>query len=290
MQSKFGVFDVICYALLILLCVTIVIPFLHLLTLSFSPSHVATASGLHLIPSELTLDNYTRVFEYRYVWTGYSNTLIRTVLGTFLQLFITSMGAYVISKKYFPHRTFWTFVIVFTMFFGGGLIPSYLLVKDLGLINNYLSLILPGLVSAFNLVIMRNFFSAIPEDFEESCMIDGAGRFTIFFRIIIPLSTPILATVGLWLVVGHWNAWFDVLLYMQKPELETLQIVLRRVIIQGTQALDMSSGAVFSDQQMTSVEGLKAASIYVATIPILCTYPFVQRYFVKGIMIGSLKG
>ena len=290
MQSKFGVFDVICYALLILLCVTIVIPFLHLLTLSFSPSHVATASGLHLIPSELTLDNYTRVFEYRFVWTGYSNTLIRTVLGTFLQLFITSMGAYVISKKYFPHRTFWTFVIVFTMFFGGGLIPSYLLVKDLGLINNYLSLILPGLVSAFNLVIMRNFFSAIPEDFEESCMIDGAGRFTIFFRIIIPLSTPILATVGLWLVVGHWNAWFDVLLYMQKPELETLQIVLRRVIIQGTQALDMSSGAVFSDQQMTSVEGLKAASIYVATIPILCTYPFVQRYFVKGIMIGSLKG
>lgn len=290
MQSKFGVFDFICYAALILMCVTILVPFLHLLTLSFSPSYVATSTGLHLIPTDITLDNYKRVFEYRFVWIGYGNTLIRTVLGTAMQLFTTAIGAYVLSKKYYPHRTFWTFIIVFTMFFGGGLIPTYLLVKGLGLINKYMSLILPGLVSAFNLVIMRNFFAAIPEDYEESCMIDGAGRFTIFFKIIVPLSTPIIATVGLWLVVGHWNAWFDVLLYMQKPNLETLQIVLRRIIIQGTQAIDMSSGAVFSDQQATSVEGLKAASIYVATVPILCSYPFVQRYFVKGIMIGSLKG
>ncbi len=290
MHSKFGFFDFICYVALILMCVTIVVPFMHLLTLSLSPSHVATTSGLHLIPTEFTPDNYARVFNYKFIWIGYGNTLIRTVLGTVMQLFVTSLGAYVLSKKYFPHRTFWTFIIVFTMFFGGGLIPTYLLVKSLGLINSYMSLILPGLVSAFNLVIMRNFFAAIPEDIEESCMIDGAGRFTIFFKIIVPLSTPILATVGLWLIVDHWNSWFDVLLYMQKPNLETLQIVLRRIIVMGTQAIDMTSGAVFSEQQVTSVEGLKAASIFVATVPILCTYPFVQRYFVKGIMIGSLKG
>lgn len=290
MRRKFGVFDFICYTILILLCLSILIPFLHLLSLSLSPSHVATKSGLHLIPEELTLDNFVKVFSNKFIWVGYKNTLIRTVFGTIIQLAITAMGAYVISKKFFPHRTFWTFIIVFTMFFGGGLIPSYLVVKNLGLINNYASLILPSLVSAFNLVIMRNFFSAIPEDYEESCMIDGAGRFTIFFRIIVPLSTPILATVGLWLIVGHWNAWFDVLLYMQKDNMFTLQIVLRRIIVSGTQVLDMTSGAAFYTESETSVEGLKAASIYVATIPILCSYPFVQRFFVKGIMLGSLKG
>lgn len=290
MRVKFGVFDFICYAALILLCLSILIPFIHLLSLSLSPSYVATASGLHMLPKDMTLDNYAKVFANQHIWVGYKNTLIRTVFGTAIQLAVTAMGAYVISKKFFPHRTFWTFIIVFTMFFGGGLIPSYLVVKNLGLINRYASLILPGLVSAFNLVIMRNFFSAIPEDYEESCMIDGAGRFTIFFRIIVPLSTPIIATVGLWLVVGHWNAWFDVLLYMQRDNMFTLQIVLRRIIISGTQILDMTSGALFADQSEASVEGLKAASIYVATIPILCSYPFVQRFFVKGIMIGSLKG
>jgi putative aldouronate transport system permease protein len=201
------------------------------------------------------------------------------------------MGAYALSKKYFPHRTFWTFIIVFTMFFSGGLIPTYLLVKDLGLINRYAAMILPSLVSAFNLVIMRNFFSSIPDDYEESCMIDGANRFVIFFTIIVPLSMPILATVGLWLVVGHWNSWFDVLLYIQDDTKFTLQIILRRIILSGTQQLvDMTTGGVFFEETNSSPEGLKAASIYIATIPILCTYPYIQKYFVKGIMIGSLKG
>lgn len=290
-NNKFGIFDVLCYALLILLSLTIVLPFIHLLTISFSMSHVATTPGLHLIPTEITFDNYAKVFSSRFIWLGYKNTLIRTVFGTVLQLMITALGAYALSKKFFPHRGFWTFIIVFTMFFGGGLIPTYIVVNKLGLINTYASLILPGLVSAFNLVIMRNFFTSIPEDVEESCMIDGAGRFTIFFRIIIPLSAPIFATIGLWLVVGHWNAWFDVLLYIQNDVKFTLQIVLRRIILSGTQQLvDMTTAGTFYEETDSSVEGLKAASIYVATIPILCSYPFVQRFFVKGIMIGSLKG
>ena len=290
-NSKFGVFDVICYGFLILLSVTILIPFLHLLSLSLSPSYVATAPGVHLIPKDIIFDNYEKVLSSRFIWIGYKNTLIRTVIGSVIQLFITSMGAYVLSKKFFPHRNFWTFIIVFTMFFGGGLIPTYILVRQLDLINRYASMILPGLVSAFNLVIMRNFFSSIPEDYEESCMIDGAGRFTIFFKIIIPLSTPILATVGLWLIVGHWNSWFDVLLYIQDNTKYTLQIVLRRIILSGTQQfVDMTSGGTFYEETDSSIEGIKSASIYVATIPILCTYPFVQKFFVKGIMLGSLKG
>lgn len=290
-HQKFNFFDFLFYFLLILLCISILLPFIHLFSISLSPSHIATSMGLHLVPKEITLDNYRKVFESKYIWMGYKNTIIRTVFGTFFQLFFTSMGAYVMSKKFFPHRTFWTFLIVFTMFFSGGLIPSYLLVKNLGLINKYSVMILPGLISAYNLVIMRNFFSSLPEDYEESCMIDGANRFVIFFRIILPLSKAILATVGLWLVVGHWNAWFDVLLYIQDENKHTLQIILRRIILVGTQKLvDMTTGGVFYEQTESSPEGLKAASIYVATIPILCTYPYIQKYFVKGIMLGSLKG
>lgn len=291
LHQKFTVFDFIFYLILILLSVTILLPFIHLLSISLSPSYVATIPGLHLIPKDITLDNYVKVFTSRFIWVGYKNTIIRTVVGTIVQLFVTSIGAYALSKKYFPHRTFWTFIIVFTMFFSGGLIPTYLLIKELGLINRYAAMILPSLVSAFNLVIMRNFFSSIPDDYEESCMIDGANRFVIFFTIIVPLSMPILATVGLWLVVGHWNSWFDVLLYIQDDTKFTLQIILRRIILSGTQQLvDMTTGGVFFEETNSSPEGLKAASIYIATIPILCTYPYIQKYFVKGIMIGSLKG
>lgn len=290
-NQRFTFFDGLFYLLLILLSLTILIPFIHLLSISLSPSYVATTPGLHLIPRDFTLDNYGKVFTSRFIWIGYQNTIIRTAIGTIVQLLITAMGAYVLSKKFFPHRTFWTFIIVFTMFFGGGMIPTYLLVKQLGLINRYAAMILPGLVSAYNLVIMRNFFNSIPEDYEESCMIDGANRFVIFFRIILPLSAPILATVGLWLVVGHWNSWFDVLLYIQDDTKFTLQIILRRIILSGTQQLvDMTTGGVFYEETNSSPEGLKAASIYVATLPILCSYPYVQKYFVKGIMIGSLKG
>lgn len=290
-REKFGFFDYLFYIILIILSLTIVIPFLHLFTISISPSYISNKPGLHLFPKEIVWDSYIKVFRSKFIWIGYKNTIIRTVIGTSLQLFTTAMGAYVLSKKFFPHRAFWTLFIVFTMFFSGGLIPSYLLISNLGLTNTYAALILPGLVSAFNLTIMRNFFSAFPEEIEESCMIDGAGRFTIFIRIILPLSTPILATVGLWLAVGHWNSWFDVLIYITDVNKFTLQIVLRRVILSGTQQLmEMTKGLTFQDDLSASPDGLKAASIFVATIPILLVYPFIQKHFVKGIMIGSLKG
>jgi len=292
MKEKFSAADVIIYLVLGLFALSIFFAFEHLLSISFSPSYVATKGGIHLLPVDATLDNYKKVLESKYIWQGYKNTLIRTIFGTSLQLTVTAMGAYALSKRFFPHRSFWTFLIVFTMFFSGGLIPTYILVRDLGLMNTYASMILPGLVSAFNLVIMRNYFMSLPEEVEESCMIDGAGRFRIFFQIVLPLSKPILATVALWLAVDHWNAWFDVLIYISNDKLFTLQIVLRRIIITGTQQMiDLNiSSETLANEVQASAEGVKAAAIFVATIPILAAYPFIQRYFVKGIMIGSLKG
>ncbi len=291
-QNRFTIGKALIYLALVLLCGSIVIAFWHLLNLSLSPSYIATKGGLLLYPKDLTFDNYARVIDNRYIWMGYRNTIIRTVFGTVLQLFFTAMGAYVLSKRFFPHRTFWTLFIVFTMFFSGGLIPNYLLVKELGLLDTYASMILPGLISAYNMVIIRNYFQSLPEEIEESCLIDGAGRFRIFLQFILPLSKPILATVALWLVVGHWNSWFDVLIYISDDTKFTLQIVLRRIILTGSkEILDTSAAASAAQtESVVSSEGLKAACIFITTLPILCTYPFVQKFFVKGIMIGSLKG
>lgn len=292
LKKKFQLADYIIYIAVALLGVSILVPFINMFSISMSPSYIATKGGLHLWPKDITTDNYYRVFTNIYIWKGYKNTLIRTVIGTPLSLLVTAFGAYPLAKRFFPHRSIWTFMIVFTMFFSGGLIPGYLLIKNLGLMDRYAAMIIPGLTGAFNIVIMRNFFMSLPEEIEESCMIDGAGRWAIFFRIVLPLSTPILATVGLWTAVGHWNAWYDVLLYIQDVDKFVLQIVLRRIIITGTQELmdTTTGGTMFIEETMSSPEGLKAASIFVATIPILCVYPFIQRYFVKGIMIGSLKG
>lgn len=292
MKEKVGIGDVIIHAILTLFVISIIFTFWHMLVLSFSPGYVATKSGLHLWITDFTLDNYKKVLESRYIWLGYKNTILRTVIGTAASLFFTALGAYALSKPFFPHRSFWTLLIVFTMFFSGGLIPNYLLIRDLGLLDKFMVQILPGLVSAYNLVIMRNYFQSLPEEIEESCMIDGAGRWRIFFSIVLPLSTPILATVALWIAVGHWNAWFDVLIYITDETRFTLQVVLRRILITGTQQMLETAQVDTSmmDNIQASTEGLKGAAIFITTLPILCVYPFIQRYFVKGIMVGSLKG
>jgi len=289
-KRKVTLFDIINGAFLIAFCLTIIIPFMHLLAISLSPSEIATMGGLHLLPKKMTFSNYKIVVRNPYIWSGYRATLLRTIAGTVLSLFVTSMGAYAMSKPYFPQRGFWTFIVVFTMFFSGGAIPGYLLIKDLGLMDSLWALILPGLVSAYNLVLMRNFISALPEELEESCMLDGAGRFTIFFRIVLPCSKPILATIGLWVAVGHWNAWYDALLYIRDPKKLVLQNVLRRIVLEGSTQMMKSAATLTQMDEGLSTEGVKSAVIFVATIPIICVYPFLQKYFVKGTMVGSLKG
>jgi putative aldouronate transport system permease protein len=201
----------------------------------------------------------------------------------------TIMTAYPLSKKYFPNRSFWTSLLIFTMFFSGGLIPNYLMVRSLGIYNTVWSMVLPGLISTYNMIIMRNFFMNIPGELEESARIDGANDFLILARIIVPVSGPIIATVALWTMVSHWNAWFDCMIYISTTSKQVLQLMLRRIVLEGTMQL-MELNTTTTDMGLTNPDSVKAATIMVATMPILMVYPFLQKYFVKGVLIGSLKG
>lgn len=279
------IFDGFVYTVLILLSIITIIPFLQVITISLSPSEVVMKYGMHLFPTKLDFNGYIKVFEYDLIWKAYSNTIVRTVLGTALSVFLTILGAYPLSKKYLPHRNFWTGVIVFTMYFSGGLIPTYILVNALGLRDTVGALILPGAISAYNLIIARNFFMTIPESVEESARIDGANDITILLKIVIPLSMPIIATISLWYGVGHWNAWFDNMIYMKTQSKFVLQYVLRMILLEG------SIQDIGSDQGVyVNTDTMKMATLVVATLPIIMVYPFLQKYFVKGVMVGSLKG
>jgi putative aldouronate transport system permease protein len=279
-------FDIIVTIIMLLFCITTLFPFIYLLSLSITSPEVSLTT-IHLIPPKIDFSNYKVVLAASDIGSGFKNTIIRTVLGTSVQLLAIICTAYPLSKKYFPHRGFWTTMLVFTMFFSGGLIPSYLLVKNLHLFNSVWALILPGLIPTYTMLIVRNFFMGIPDSLEESARIDGANDITILFRIVLPLSMPIIATVILWQAVGHWNAWFDSLIYIQDTKKQMLQNVLRRIVLAGSQDAFASTGM---DVNVTSPESLKAATIMVVIFPILCIYPFAQKYFVKGVLVGSLKG
>lgn len=223
------------------------------------------------------------------ILTGYLNTLFRTIVGTFLTVLTTCMFAYPLSKKDLPHRSLITFLVLFTMLFGGGLVPTYLLIRNIRLIDSLWVYVLPGLTSAFNIIIVRNFFQSIPESLRESASIDGASDVRILFQIYMPLSKPVLATVSLWTAVAHWNAWFDALLYINSESKQVLQMFLRRIVIENSTQL-IEKGLVNPEVTQFTPETIKAATVIVTILPILLVYPFVQRYFVKGIMLGSVKG
>lgn len=275
------------YTFMVLLSISILLPFISLASTSFLPTGIIALSKQSLDPKIWTFINYRMILNNKYIWKSYGNTIFRTVIGTPASVIMTSIPAYCLSKKWFPHRNFWTAVMVFTMFFSGGLIPTYLLISSLHLVDNRLVLILPSLIGTYNMIIIRNFFQQLPVEIEESGRMDGAGNLRILFSLIYPISMPVLATVALWVAIGHWNAWFDCLVYIRDTDKYVLQVVLRRIILEGSSKM-MEMGV---DQDiLANPEGLRAAAIFVATIPILCSYPFVQKYFVHGIIVGSLKG
>ena len=287
------VFDIINVSLILLLCTTIIYPFLNQITLSVSNRVDALAKGIHMFPrlGRMTVESYQRVLLGGSIVPAFFWTVLRTALGTSITVSVLIMMAYSLSKRYLPYRNFWTFLVVFTMFFSGGLVPSFLLVRSLGMMNTIWALVLPTVANAFSLIIARNFMMSVSEELAESARIDGANDVTILFRIYVPVSMPIIATLSLWSMVQHWNSWFDALIYIQRPPIRILQAILRRVLI------DASFTATSIDQQAMAIEfqeytpeSLRAAILMVVTIPIVLTYPFFQRYFVKGIMIGSLKG
>ncbi|MDR6550885.1 carbohydrate ABC transporter permease [Paenibacillus qinlingensis] len=283
------IFDSMTVIVLIALAVITAYPFVYVAFASLSSADELTAhSGLLLKPLEFSLDAYKAVLNNPMIYSGYMNTLFIVVVGTTYNIIMTSMGAFVLSRKNFFWRKPITILIVFTMFFGGGLIPSFLLVKDLGLMNSIWSLIIPGAIGTWNLIIMRTAFQGIPDSLVESAYIDGAHDFTILFRIIIPLALPTIAVMVLYYGVGHWNAWFGAMIYLRNRELWPLQLVLREILISNSTD-DMMAGAVAQDRAAIG-ETIKYATIMVATLPILAAYPFLQKYFVKGVMVGALKG
>lgn len=268
--------------------ITAVYPFLNIAALSFSAADSVSRLGVRLIPDKWSLESYRAVLNNEFIWTSYGNTLFRTSLGTLLNVAFTVLCAYPLAKRQLPHRGLFTTLIVFTLFFSGGLIPTYLLIRELGLIDNRMVLILPGLIAAFTMIIVRNYFMSLPGELEESAKIDGANDFRILFSVIMPISAPIIATISLWYAVGHWNSWFDALLYINDTDKTVVQVILRNIVIEGLaqfQMYDMANAG-----SLLTPEGIKSATIMVATVPIICVYPFIQKYFVKGIMLGSLKG
>lgn len=281
------IFQCILITIISLLCLITIYPFLHIASLSLSSPSEASRFGFHVYPREIDFFAWSQVLSQSKIWTGFGNSVFRTVVGTTLSLIAMSMCAYPLSRKYLPHRSFYTMFILFTMFFGGGIIPTYLLMKWLHLLDSRWIYILPGLIPVFSMLVLRNFFMSIPTELEESAKIDGAHDISILYRIILPLSKPVLATLALWSAVGHWNAWFDAVLYVSDPEKQVLQFFLREIVIINTDAETFGRSAVGNFQYTSSI---KAATIMFAALPILIVYPFLQKYFVKGTMIGSLKG
>ena len=283
------IFSALNYVFFIGLCILMVYPFWHEIMMSFSSVEATAKGGIFLWPKGFNLDTYAKVFADPSIWSGYFTTIIVTVTGTFFGTLFTATTAYPLSKKKLPFGNVLLVLVLFTMLFSGGMIPGYLLMKNMKLIDSRWALILPGLISPYNVIIMKSFFQSIPESLEESAKIDGATEVTIFWKIILPLSKATVATIALFTAVGYWNDYFSTVLYINTKEKWALQAVLRYMLTNTNQAMQSAGVTVAAATNVTAAT-VKAASVVVATVPILCVYPFVQKYFVKGVMIGGVKG
>lgn len=262
------------------------LPFLNILGSSFATSGEISTRPFILIPRTFTLDAYRYILSTPTIFRSVGVSITITVLGTFVSMTVTSFMAYALSRKYLHGRRFFNFLVVFTMLFSGGMIPGFLLVKQLGLIDSIWSLILPGTVSAYNMIIMRNFFQGIPDSLEESAKMDGCSNLGVFFRIILPLSLPSIATISLFYAVAYWNAYSGAILYINTPDKWPIQLLLRQIVIVSS-GMNADASAV---DVVPPAQSIKMAVIMISTLPMLIVYPFVQKYFVKGAMVGSVKG
>ena len=275
--------------ILLVLTVVTLYPFFYSFIASLSDSTALMKHrGLLFVPLGLSLDAYMKVFTNRMILTGYENTMLYMSTGTVLNLLLTCLGAYVLSRRSFRARNIIMFFISFTMFFNGGLIPTFLVVRGLGMYNSFWAMILPSAISTWNLIILRTSMGEIPDSMEESAKIDGANHFQILFRIILPLSKAVMAVMTLFYAVGHWNSWFNAMVYLRNRQMIPLQLVLREILISNSVS-SMTTGLP-ADTSAPIGESIKYATMMVATIPVLVIYPLLQKYFVKGVMIGAIKG
>ncbi len=276
--------------IMVALMVVCLYPFLYIIFASFSDAaELLKSTGLLLKPAGFSLEGYKAVLNNKDVYTGYANTLFYVVVGTVLNVIVTALLAYALSRKTVKYTKQMMIFIVITMFFNGGMIPTYLVVKSLGLLDSRWALIFPTLVSTYNLIVMRTAFAGIPESLEESAKLDGANDIVILFRIVLPLSTSTIAVMVLFYGVAHWNSWFNAMMYLPtKRGLYPLQLILREILINASTDNMMMDSSAGSRASLEDV--IKYATVVVATVPILCVYPFLQKYFVKGVMVGAVKG
>ncbi len=264
-------------------------PFIYVISVSISSANAVNRGDVFFWPVGFSLDGYRQVLNNNTIWTSYRNTIFYTLVGTAFNMIATVMAAYPLSRKTFCARRFFNFFIVFVMYISGGLIPTYLLITKLGFYNNRWVMIIPSLVSSYNIMVCRSAFSAIPDEVMESAFIDGANDIQILSKIAVRLITPTIAVLTLYYAVGHWNNFFTAFLYLSKQELQPLQVILRRVLIlASTEFRDKSM--VGRAEKYTATLQVRYATIVVATLPILAIYPFIQKYFVKGVMLGAVKG
>lgn len=281
----------VCYTFVTIFALTIIYPMLHVFSVAFASYADYLRRPWMFYPKEIDLQAFQKVFSSMLIWNSYKNTVIITVSGTLLTLILTTLTAYPISRPYLKGRGVFTTIIIITMVFSGGIIPKFLVMKSIGLYNNLLSLIIPSALSAFNIILMINFFQAMPESLLEAARIDGANEPRILAQIVVPLSKPILATIALFAAVGYWNNYFSAVMYIRKQELWPVQLVLREIVLaNNTAALDAGNNLAEAGGQAVYTKSLQYASLIVVMLPIMCVYPFLQRYFAKGVMLGAVKG
>ncbi|MBQ8189853.1 MAG: carbohydrate ABC transporter permease [Lachnospiraceae bacterium] len=277
--------------LITLFFLTVLYPIIYVISASFSSGRALMSGKVFLWPVDVGFEGYNAVFKHKDILTGYANTIFYTVVGTFINVSMTLLGAYPLSRKDLPGRGWITFFFTFTMFISGGTIPNYLLVKNLGMMNTRWAILIPGAISMYNMLIVRNFMqSNIPGELQEAAQIDGCNDSYYFFKIILPLSKATIAVITLYYAVSRWNSYFTALIYLNDRNLIPLQLILREILVNNEVSFDMLVDPVLQEKQETLREQLKYALIIVSSLPIMCVYPFIQKYFVKGVMVGSIKG
>ena len=281
-------FDAANVCLMLFIALATVLPVWHLLVVSISDGHAVQTGKVLLLPHQITWATYAKIFQDASILRAYKNTLYYTLLGTAINMAMSILCAYPLSKARPLGRKPLSVFVVIPMYVSGGMIPNYLLINNLGLINTVWALVLPGAISTYNMVIMRTFFKSLPDDLEESARIDGAGEWRILLKIVLPLSTPIIATMIMFYAVGHWNSFFSAIIYLNQKSLYPIQVLLRNIVI-ANETQEYIAETASSSMEIISTT-IKYAVVMVVITPILCIYPFAQKYFVKGMLVGSLKG
>ena len=281
---------IVAYVILGIFLAAIIVPILYIILASFIDPITLQNKGVTFDFSKWTTTAYTRVLGNAQIWVGFKNALIYSVLFTIISVVITLLAAYPMSRSDFRFKRFFNTIYVITMFFGGGLIPTYLLISDLGMLNTIWAILLPGAFSVWNMIIARTYYQGVPHDLEEAASIDGATEMVYFFKILLPVCTPIIATICMWQFVGMWNSYFDAMIYLNDVSKQPLQLVLRGILIQSQPEPGMVSDMQSTAARAQLAELLKYATIIISSLPLLIMYPFFQRYFDSGIMAGAVKG